>query len=445
MKLKIKNFGPIKKGEIDLSKRFYVFVGYNNSGKTYMAQLIWMLGKTVKLDYFSDLGDLEKKPLTNDDLTAMLDQYFKYVKEEGLAQYFCTNKDHFLLQDFDIDIKDKSDLLHFFTEKEFTIPNIAGSEYTLKKEKGKQSFSYDKIPPESHRQAFNITGILRGLLGEKNNMFLPANRLFYPSFYKHVYSQAVVDLQEISKMLQEGDIAKAQALSKSSYTKAMEVLIKKLYDLNNRAEPNMFYPELLDKLKEMIGGEITSKSVQGISPMEYYVKLKNNKELDMYLSSSASNQLATLYLYFMYWASEHNNFLIIDEPEENLHPKNQLELLNILLESSNIKDNRVLISTHSPVVADAVNNYMFLAYLRAKGVPLNKEIENHPIFNPNINLKVEDFGIYFFDGTTIIPYEFDDYGVSFKDFDIEQRSMRDIRDILTNQIYDHLNQEDEAD
>ncbi len=51
-----------------------------------MAQLMWMLGKAAKLDYFADLGSLEEKPLTNEDLTAILDRYFKYVKEEGLAQ-----------------------------------------------------------------------------------------------------------------------------------------------------------------------------------------------------------------------------------------------------------------------------------------------------------------------------------------------------------------------
>ena len=43
MKLSVKNLGPIKQGEIDLSKRFSVFVGYNNSGKTYMAQVIWTM------------------------------------------------------------------------------------------------------------------------------------------------------------------------------------------------------------------------------------------------------------------------------------------------------------------------------------------------------------------------------------------------------------------
>ena len=31
MKLQIKNFGPIEEGEIDLSKKIYIFVGYNNA------------------------------------------------------------------------------------------------------------------------------------------------------------------------------------------------------------------------------------------------------------------------------------------------------------------------------------------------------------------------------------------------------------------------------
>ena len=43
MKLRVNNLGPIKQGEIDLSKRFSVFVGYNNSGKTYMSQVVWSL------------------------------------------------------------------------------------------------------------------------------------------------------------------------------------------------------------------------------------------------------------------------------------------------------------------------------------------------------------------------------------------------------------------
>lgn len=34
MQLIIQIFGPIKQGQIDLTKKIYVFVGYNNTGKT---------------------------------------------------------------------------------------------------------------------------------------------------------------------------------------------------------------------------------------------------------------------------------------------------------------------------------------------------------------------------------------------------------------------------
>ena len=63
MKLSIKNFGAIKEGEIDLSKKVYVFVGYNNTGKTYISQLMYALngqsfskGITDKLGEDNDLG-----------------------------------------------------------------------------------------------------------------------------------------------------------------------------------------------------------------------------------------------------------------------------------------------------------------------------------------------------------------------------------------------------
>jgi len=59
------------------------------------------------------------------------------------------------------------------------------------------------------------------------------------------------------------------------------------------------------------------------------------------------NQLSTLYLYFKYWAHQENNFLMIDEPEENLHPKNQIALLNVLLTFAQTNNNKVLMTTHS--------------------------------------------------------------------------------------------------
>jgi predicted ATPase len=54
MQLIIQNFGPIKTGQIELSKKLYVFVGYNNSGKTYFSQLLWSLFHQKNLDNFAN-------------------------------------------------------------------------------------------------------------------------------------------------------------------------------------------------------------------------------------------------------------------------------------------------------------------------------------------------------------------------------------------------------
>ncbi|MGB1242858.1 MAG: AAA family ATPase, partial [Chitinophagales bacterium] len=59
MKLQVQNLGPIKFGEIDLSKRFYVFVGYNNSGKTYVGQLLWSLFALKQDEYSHKFIDKE--------------------------------------------------------------------------------------------------------------------------------------------------------------------------------------------------------------------------------------------------------------------------------------------------------------------------------------------------------------------------------------------------
>jgi predicted ATPase len=56
---------------------------------------------------------------------------------------------------------------------------------------------------------------------------------------------------------------------------------------------------------------------------------------------------------------------MIDEPEENLHPENQILLVNLLLEFLTT-NNRLLITTHSPLVAEVVNNYLILGQLENK-------------------------------------------------------------------------------
>ncbi|MCU0393801.1 MAG: ATP-binding protein, partial [Thermoflexibacter sp.] len=144
---------------------------------------------------------------------------------------------------------------------------------------------------------------------------------------------------------------------------------------------------------------------------EYQFQPKGtNRFLPMFLSSSSVNQLSTLYQYLLFWANEEKNFLIIDEPEQNLHPENQLKLLDILIQFSQRNQNKVLITTHSPLITDAVNNYLMLGALE------NREQVAEEMGMSKDFLTAENTGIYYFSGDRIQEYVIGDYGTIFKDF-----------------------------
>ncbi len=158
----------------------------------------------------------------------------------------------------------------------------------------------------------------------------------------------------------------------------------------------------------------------------------------MYLTSSSVNQLTLLYLYLKYWAAEKNNFLTIDEPEENLHPENQVKLVDLLIEFAQ-KGNKVLITTHSPLLANAVNNYIYLDVLKNEYSSdfVDKIVaENNLkyIYNDN-SISKDDIGVYFFEGSRIIDYEADEYGVYFRNFREVIDSLDKTRKVLTDYIY----------
>ena len=200
-----------------------------------------------------------------------------------------------------------------------------------------------------------LKSFLFDLLITKNleSFFLPANRSFYPTFYKYIYSVSKEEKDRIDNAIRQGkNMDSIMALSKRPYTKAMDILTESIYKLNTNGylTAQSKYPDLMGELEEIMGGKIIVKSVEGIASIEFRLKMDNGQELDMHVSSSTSNQLTTLYLYLKYWAKERDNFLVVDEPEENLHPKNQIKLVNLLMKFANRNNNKVLMTTHSPLI-----------------------------------------------------------------------------------------------
>jgi len=484
MQLIIQNFGPIKQGKIDLTKKFYVFVGYNNTGKTYVSQLLWSIFNEETISNFSksfienpefNLDNLEENAENIFDITPVtidkiLGQFAQFLKHNIVPKIFNINKQHFILDQFALDfeydintVKKRAGAISFFPSSEI-LRKISKEKNSLTVKMTEENISKkwpDIRPSTSHRPfvatCYELIIFLLFNTTHHQPVFLPSSRIFYPLFYSYIYRAQKEKYDKTSKLFmevvekkQKGEPIDLESFLmengfESDYTEPMNVLFDKLYRLNEEMTVQNHYEHLVAEMTTILGGDIVMSKKEGIAPIKFGFKpTQHDNHLPMFLSSSSVNQLSTLYLYFKYWAQKENNFLMIDEPEENLHPKNQVALLNVLLDYAQANNNKVLIITHSPLLADAVNNYLYLFWLKSQSVDVSQIVEDdYPEINPDINLSTNDIAIYFFEGTRIIPYKRGDYGVLFNDFDAERRKIKKIELALTEKMYQLLNDDEE--
>lgn len=294
-------------------------------------------------------------------------------------------------------------------------------------------------------------GFRHGKLSSSVQFFLPASRAFFSIFYTYIYEierrKGEETFRLISELTSIEEIRKR--IFRRSYTQPVSQAIEALYELNYNYYNSSIYNDCLIELAEIMEGDIILDRVEGIGPVQFSFRFKENKQeinLPMYLASSSANQLTLLYLYFKYWAREKGNFLIIDEPEVNLHPENQIKLLDLLINFVNQSDNKVLIATHSPLLADAVNNYLYVDNLRQyyddeqiKQIIADNELQ---YLYPDTKLSREDLGVYFFTGDEIVSYDRGHYGIYFKNFKEATNSLQKSARILTDFIYDKENEEE---
>ncbi|MFM2027342.1 MAG: hypothetical protein RLZZ339_2059 [Cyanobacteriota bacterium] len=486
MELLIKNLGSIRNNNqaIDLTKKFYTFIGYNNSGKTLVSQLLWTIFNDDNIRKFSENTQIDslvidsekpiKKITINQELIdEILNKFSRFIEKEVVNTY-----------NLDASIKETiigSNKLIFqanikeFKETKFKttfLVRVAGNndlEY-LQISKGKGSLTinikennipekvFDKIPRDfferakPYKESVIIPSIIRVLLSHaEDTFFIPASRSFFPVFYQYIYEiernkriesnrlflELIENIDDDSDSHEDKLKRLREQLPKRSYTEPMNKVIESLYSLNTKKKINSVYNSLIEKMIGLMGGEITISSLESIAPIQFSFKFDESKDLPMYLASSSVNQLNILYIYLKYWAKEKINFLMIDEPEVNLHPENQIRLMDILVQFVTEHDNRVLITTHSPILTDILNNYVYLHTLKSYGVDVTKIIEDNQLknLNPEISLAKEDLGVYFFTGDKIIDYGTSQYGVYFRNFTEVINSVQKSGEILTNHIY----------
>lgn len=140
--------------------------------------------------------------------------------------------------------------------------------------------------------------------------------------------------------------------------------------------------------------------------------------LEMHLSSSSVKALAPLVFYLRHVARK-GHFLIIDEPELNLHPDNQRKVARLLgrLACHGIK---IMMSTHSDYVIREINNLIML------DADVQGDLRRKYGYRDDEVLSPKNVGAYIFDATTAHEIQVKPTGIEIETIDREINRLNQI-------------------
>jgi predicted ATPase len=161
----------------------------------------------------------------------------------------------------------------------------------------------------------------------------------------------------------------------------------------------------------------------------------SKKELEIHTTSSTVKSLSPLVFYLRHIAIK-NDFIIIDEPELNLHPDNQRKIARFMgrLVQEGFK---ILVSTHSDYIVRELNNLIMLhAGTKQKPEIAQDLLQTHG-YNPNELLDKDQIGVYLFRlGQPVAAVPMQDTGFNVATIDEEAHKLNQTSQDIYFNLFD---------
>lgn len=343
-KIKIKNFGPVKEGcanddgWLDI-KKVTVFIGNQGSGKSVLAKLIttfmWMEKTLTRGDY--DIKWFSRK-------NKLKNQFLSYFR---LENYFPEsdnlNKTLIDYRGESYHIKFENGLLHIEEAKngDYPLPQIM---YVP----AERNFTADVKSPRlikltSESMIEFVTELAKALNDMKGSIRLPINEVDveYNKQYDIIYLKGKVNNDPYKIKLSEAS---------SGFQSVVPLYLVSLFLANS-----------VKKQSESMKEAMTSEQRERFR--KRFQKINENTELTEEQKRIAISSLANEFTKTAF-------INIVEEPEQNLFPVSQGEVLKKLLEFNNMsKGNKLIITTHSPYLINSLT-------LAIKANELKQKIDN---------------------------------------------------------------------
>jgi predicted ATPase len=377
MKIAVKNFGAIKEGTVDLSKKLNIFCGPNGTGKTYMAYMIYGLLKS-QIHFGQDI-ELAQNLIENRKITYP-------INIKNLNKYRTALIENFK-NEFDslFGISPELAKLYFDTTEIFYAENEEEYFELIIKSEFKTTISIRKLEVEVTKTA--NTDYLELEISERimSNKDIDLIEFFlYSSILSLLASYPIsstyispVERNSIFTFSKELSINKQEAVdhfhAMTAKTKIdkFELLFKKTTRYPLPIKDGLIIADDLAEIKKNTGkffefaNQIEHELLKGKvlitsdGEIQFKPEKAQKRSLPIHMTASIVKSLSSLVVYLKHIAQE-NDLIIIDEPEINLHPDNQIILTRLFARLIN-KGFRIMISTHSDYVVRELNNLIMLS------------------------------------------------------------------------------------
>ncbi|HHL0956925.1 TPA: AAA family ATPase [Serratia marcescens] len=400
MRFNVKNLGFIKSGHFETNDLTVIF-GKNNSGKTYLSYASYIIAKEIKenLSIFGSIGlDIERKISRLGDVpsfdlnieTMFGDENLSLIKNlinSSFAKSFNVKDSYFSKTQIEFDFKsflNKSISSSFnlmlstqFVDKDVLITKNKGSNLInillIKKNKSESGY-FEKVNEDSQKVIshyfynFQVpSAIIERIidLDIKNPFVITSERTGIEMFYKEMDNNrsTIAENLTITTLIKNNKAKKAKELNDitdnkiSKYSKPISDNIRTIRNQQEiRKHPSEIslsenFPKLSESLKKITNG----KFMTGIlGDTVYLMDGHDSHEIPLHAASSSIKSMTMIDLYINHIASD-GDTLIIDEPELNLHPDNQIMMAELIvrLVNSGVK---VIMTTHSDYLVRELNN-----------------------------------------------------------------------------------------